>query len=98
VTSTFAAVALLNEVGPDLRQATLFAIGEWFEGTSDPRPDLSAAARPRSAEAGRTRPRVLVLGGRSWNEHAATFTWTKTAEQTLAKVRPARAALTQISP
>jgi transposase len=33
-----------------------------------------------------------------WNEHAAPFTWTKTAEEIIAKVRPARAALTQITP
>jgi hypothetical protein len=32
-----------------------------------------------------------------WNEHAAPFTWTKTAEEILAKVWPARAALTQIT-
>ena len=32
-----------------------------------------------------------------WNDNAAPFTWTKTAEEILAKVRPAQAALTQIT-
>jgi hypothetical protein len=33
-----------------------------------------------------------------WNEQAAPFTWSKTAEAILVEVRPARAALTRITP
>jgi transposase len=32
-----------------------------------------------------------------WNEHAAPFLWTKTADEILAKIRPARAALTHLT-